>query len=83
MENCEVKNSEFFSCNFNPVHKEGQEEGHLSKMVFRNCTFKNSSFADCVFDSVEFIECKFTNTDIDTTNHGVHFTDCEFTTVPY
>ena len=83
MENCEVKNSEFFSCYFNPVNKEGQEEGHLSKTVFRNCAFKNCSFENCVFDSVEFIGCKFTNTDIDTTNHGVHFTDCEFTTVPY
>ncbi len=83
MENCEVKNSEFFRCYFNPVHKEGQAEGHLSKTVFRNCTFNNCSFADCVFDSVEFIGCTFTNTDIDTTNPGVHFSDCEFKTVPY
>ncbi|WP_028520198.1 pentapeptide repeat-containing protein [Ruminococcus flavefaciens] len=83
MEDCEVKNSEFFSCYFNPVHKEGQEEGHLSKTVFRNCAFNNCSFEDCTFDSVEFIGCKFTNTDIDTTNPGVHFKDCEFKTVPY
>ena len=33
--------------------------------------------------TVTFIGCKFTNTDIDTTNPGVHFKDCEFKTVPY
>ena len=83
MEDCEVKNSEFTRCYFKPLHQEGQEEGHLSKTVFRNCTFEDCSFEDCVFDSVEFIGCTFTNTDIDTTNPGVHFTDCEFKTIPY
>ena len=83
MEDCEVKNSEFTRCYFNPLHREVKEEGHLSKIVFRNCTFEDCSFEDCIFDSVEFIGCKFTNTDIDTTNPGVHFTDCEFKTIPY
>ena len=83
MEDCEVKNSEFTRCYFNPLHREVKEEGHLSKTVFRNCTFEDCSFEDCVFDSVEFIGCTFTNTEIDTTNPGVHFTDCEFKTIPY
>ena len=84
MEDCEVNNSEFARCSFVPAkHKEDQEDGHFSKTVFRNCKFEVCHFADCVFDSVEFIECTFTNTDIDTTNPGVHFTDCEFKTVPY
>ena len=84
MEDCEVKNAEFARCSFEPTkHKEDQENGHFSKTVFRNCKFEVCHFADCVFDSAEFIECTFTNTDIDTTNPGVHFTDCEFKTVPY
>ena len=83
MEDCEVKNSEFASCSFEPGHQEGQEEGHLTKTVFRNCTFEVCHFADCVFDSVEFVGCTFTNTEIDTTNPGVHFTDCAFKTIPY
>lgn len=81
MEDCEVKNSEFTRCYFNPAHKEGQEEGHLSKTIFRNCIFKLCSFADCVFDSVEFNGCTFMDTDIDTMNSGILFTDCEFKTI--
>ena len=78
MEDCEVKNSEFARCSFTPIHKEVQEDGRFTKTVFRNCTFEVCNFEDCVFDSVEFIGCTFTNTDIDTTSPGVHFTDCEF-----
>lgn len=81
MEDCEVINSEFFRCYFDPVHEEGQEEGHLSKTVFRNCTFEACSFVDCVFDSVEFNGCTFVNTKIDTKNPGIHFTDCKFGTI--
>ena len=78
MEDCEVKNSEFARCSFIPVQHNDQAVGHFSRTVFRNCTFEVCHFDGCVFDSVEFIGCTFTNTDIDTTNPGVHFTDCEF-----
>lgn len=83
MEDCEVRNAEFTRCYFDPLHQEGQEDGHFSETFFRNCTFEDCtfedcSFEDCIFDSVEFIGCTFTNTEIDTANPGVHFTDCKF-----
>lgn len=83
MEDCEVTNSIFTKGIFNVLEEDWLEEegmgtGRFSKTVFRNCTFDRCSFRDCVYDSVRFIGCTFIDTDIDTTNNGVLFTDCVF-----
>lgn len=80
MEDCEVKDSEFIVCFFEPLHREVQEDGHFSRTVFRNCKFDGGGFEECVFEDVEFIGCTFTDTKIDTANPGAKFTDCTFRT---
>lgn len=81
MQDCEVTDSLFTKCIFDSLlaewmKEEGVEQGHFSKTVFRNCTFDRCSFENCVFDSVGFIGCTFIDTDIDTMNSGILFTDC-------
>ena len=83
MEDCEVTNSIFTKGIFNVLEEdwleeEGMETGRFSKTVFTNCTFDRCSFDDCVFDSVKFIGCTFIDSDIDTTDSGILFTECVF-----